>query len=87
MLRHFSEFYAPAFGWNRVWSLGVRVQYLLSALKQTDSRLNGAPVPKDNNAQAVKNILRGRSKGNGFAYHCYPGSTIGLTGCAVLCLE
>jgi hypothetical protein len=50
-------------------------------------RLNGAPVPKENIANAVKYILKCRNKDNGFSYQRRQGSTIGLTGCAVLCLE
>ena len=51
-------------------------------------RLNGVPVPKQNIQQAVEYIKKCRiDQDGGFAYQPHQGSTVGLTGCAVLCLE
>jgi hypothetical protein len=51
-------------------------------------RLNGVPVPKQNIQQAVEYIKKCRvEQDGGFAYQPHQGSTVGLTGCAVLCLE
>jgi hypothetical protein len=50
-------------------------------------RLNGAPIPKENAAKAVEYILKCRRADGGFAYQPGQGATVGLTGCAVLCLE
>lgn len=51
-------------------------------------RLNGSPVPKENIQAAVQYILKCRHKQQGgFAYQPGGGPTVGLTGCAVLCLE
>ena len=51
-------------------------------------RLNGAMVPKPNIDAAVKYILKCRvEQDGGFAYQPHQGSSVGLAGCAVLCLE
>ncbi len=51
-------------------------------------RLNGVPVPKQNIQQAVQYIHKCRiDQDGGFAYQPHQGSTVGLTGSAVLCLE
>jgi len=51
-------------------------------------KLNGVPIPKENIADAVKYILHCRmQQDGGFAYQPNQGSSVGLTGCAVLCLE
>ncbi len=51
-------------------------------------RLNGVPVPKQNIQQAVQYIHKCRiDSDGGFAYQPHQGSTVGLTGCAVLCME
>jgi hypothetical protein len=51
-------------------------------------RLNGAPVPGTNIQEAVNYILQCRNEHDGgFAYQPGQPSRVGLTGCAVLCLE
>jgi hypothetical protein len=59
--------------------------WALMALRS--ARNNGAPIPREAIDQAVKFILRCRTKDGGFAYQPGGGSGVARTGIGLLCLE